>query len=392
MDARGRRRYGAVAGRELRGVKMDIVGGDWLSTDEVVSPDVLIEAIDGAATIEDLVAIRPQADRILEKRLAEGRSAKRMTRLVTDFNDRITLKLLKIILDRILEQGGGRPPSPFTWISLGSEGRLEQALRTDQDNALAYQDVPASREQETQKWFLNLSKQMVDGLVRCGFPPCPGDIMASNPAYCQSESAWRSLFMGWVRDPNPHTLRMISIFFDFRPIYQERNFLAELREEIDQAIKETPHFLRFMAKNSLENVPPLSMFRQLVVEKSGEHKGKINIKMRGLTPVVDAARIMALDFNIRATNTLERLEAEPVRKVLGSRFINDLREAYSFLTLVKIALHLDARAEGRVPDNYLNPDELSNFRRMMLKESFALINRLQDTMKFRYQTQFVLEV
>lgn len=371
---------------------MDIVGGDWLSTDEVVSPDELIEAIDGAASIEDLVAIRPKADRILENRLAEGRSAKRMTRLVTDFNDRITLKLLQITLDSIREQGGGKPPAPFTWISLGSEGRLEQTLRTDQDNALAYRDVPASQEQETKGWFLNFSRQVVDGLVRCGFPPCPGDIMASNPAYCQSESDWRRLFLGWVRDPNPHTLRMTSIFFDFRPLYQEHEFLSELRDELDQAISETPHFLRFMAKNALENMPPLSMLRQFVVEKNGEHKGKINIKLRGITPVVDAARLLALDLNIRATNTLERLEAEPVRKVLGSRFINDLREAYSFLTLVKIALHLDARAEGRTPDNYLNPDDLSNFRRMMLKESFLLVNRLQDTMKFRYQTQFVLEV
>ena len=371
---------------------MDIVGGDWLSTDPVVSPDELIEVIDGAASIEDLVAIRPQADRILEKRLAEGRSAKRMTRLVTDFNDRISLKLIQIILDRIKEDGGGEPPSPFTWISLGSEGRLEQTLRTDQDNALAFKDLPRSQEPEAKKWFLSFSEQVVEGLVRCGFPRCPGNIMASNPDYCQSESDWRKLFMGWVNDPNPHTLRMASIFFDFRPLYQEHEFLSELREELNRAIKLEPLFLRFMTKNALENIPPLSMMRRFVVEKEGEHKGKINIKIRGLTPVVDAARVLALDLNIKATNTLDRLEAKPVRAVLGSRFINDLREAYSFLTLVKIALHLDARAENRPADNYLDPNELSNFRRMMLKESFVLINRLQDTLKFRYQTQFVLEV
>ncbi len=371
---------------------MDIVGGDWLSTDPVVSPDELIQAVDQAESVTELAAVRPLADRILEKRLAEGRSAKRMTRLVTDFNDRLTLKLLLITLAEIEASGGGRPPTPFTWISLGSEGRLEQTLRTDQDNALAYGEVAPSEEEAVKAWFLGFAQQVVEGLVLCGFPRCPGDIMASNPKWCQSEEAWLETFRGWVADPNPHTLRMASIFFDFRPLYQDHPFLERLRDELDDAIKASPLFLRFMTKNALENVPPLSILRQFVVEKDGEHRGKLNLKIRGLTPVVDAARVLALDLGIRATNTLDRLEEGAGREVLGSRFTHDLREAYSYLTLIRIALHLDARAEGRPPDNYLDPEELSNFRRMMLKESFILINRLQDTLKFRYQTQFIMEV
>jgi CBS domain-containing protein len=144
-----------------------------------------------------------------------------------------------------------------------------------------------------------------------------------------------------------------------------------------------------MAKNALYNRPPLGFLRQLVVEKSGEHKNKLNLKLSGLTPLVEAVRVMALDLGVEATNTLVRLEEIGYRGLLDAESAADLREAFSFITLLRISHHLEARARGQVPDNFVNPGDLNKFQRKMLKESFAVITKLQDLMEHRYQTAVV---
>ena len=322
----------------------------------------------------------------MEVLLRQGWSAKKMTDLVTQFNDRVILNLLKLTEREFEIEGLGRPPVPYCWIALGSEGRREQTLRTDQDNAIMFADVPVKEEEEIKRWFLMFSKRVVKGLVSCGFPRCVGGIMASNPKWCQTESQWQETFLDWVNDPNPVTLMMVSIFFDFRPIYAQSEFPDALRERLHQAIRHSKRFLSFMAKNSLLETPPLGFLRHFVVEKSGEHKNEVNLKLRGLNPVVNSARVLALDLRVNTTNTLERLEEIERLGIIDELFAADLREAYSFIALLRITRHLEARAAGQQPDNFVNPGTLNSFQRKMLKESFAVISRLQEVVKFRYQT------
>ncbi len=353
------------------------------------SPVAVVRDIEKVASVGELVVLHKKIDRVLEMLLRLGGSATTMLALVTEFNDRLTLKLLELIEAEVENAGLGRPPVPYVWMALGSEGRREQTLRTDQDNAIIFANLPAEREGAIKEWFLAFAGRVVAGLERCGFPRCPGEVMASNPRWCQTEQHWQDTFLRWVGDPKPLTLRLASIFFDFRAIYAEADFIDNLAVKLREAIEGNRLFLRFMAKNALYNRPPLGFLRQFVVDKGGEHKNKLNLKLSGLTPIVEAARVMALDQGVAATNTLERLGRVTQAGILKPGLSADLMEAFSFITLLRITHHLEARARGELPDNFVDPAGLHNLQRKMLKESFAVINQLQELMEHRYQTFLV---
>ncbi|MFH2128138.1 MAG: DUF294 nucleotidyltransferase-like domain-containing protein, partial [Pseudomonadota bacterium] len=185
------------------------------------SPVGVVRAIDKVASVGELVRLHPSIDRVVELLLRMGGSAREMLALVTEFNDRVTTKLISLTEEDMEHGGEGRPPVPYGWMALGSEGRREQTLRTDQDNALIFANVPEASLERVKGWFLGFSERVVEGLVRCGFPRCTGGVMASNPDWCQSEADWHQTFLRWVSDPKPVTLRLGSIFFDFREIYAE---------------------------------------------------------------------------------------------------------------------------------------------------------------------------
>lgn len=382
-----------------------IVSNHDLQTMSGVSPVGLMNDIDNVDSLNELVTLHSKIDRVLEMFLRQGGEARMMLELVTEFNDRLTIKLLELIETEMENQGLGRPPVPYTWMALGSEGRKEQTLRTDQDNAIIFTNVPDDSLARIQKWFLGFAGRVVDGLERCGFPRCLGGVMASNPDWCQSEKNWQRTFRSWIIDPEPRSLRLASIFFDYREIYAEADHLEKLHKSLRSAMEDNRLFLRFLARNSLYNKPPLGFLRQFVVHKDGEHKNKLNLKISGLTPIVDAARIMALDQGVEATgfrarlheesprglvtNTLDRLEEVTRRGLIKSDMAADLREAFSFITILRITRHLEARARGEVPDNFVNPADLNSLQRKMLKESFGVITKLQELLEHRYQTWLV---
>jgi len=353
------------------------------------SPVGVVRAIDKVASVDELVRLHPSIDRVVELLLRMGGSAREMLALVTEFNDRVTTKLISLTEEDMEHGGEGRPPVPYGWMALGSEGRREQTLRTDQDNALIFANVPEASLERVKGWFLGFSERVVEGLVRCGFPRCTGGVMASNPDWCLSEEGWHQTFVRWVQDPKPVTLRLASIFFDFREIYAEADYLDTLRLRLKQAMEENRLFLRYMAANALYNRPPLGFLRQFVVEKGGEHAHKLNLKLSGLTPIVDGARVMALELGIDTTNTLERLAAIETQGLLKKELAADLVEAFSFITLLRISRHLEARAEGRTPDNFVDPESLNNFQRKMLRESFKVVSELQSLLEQRYQTRLI---
>jgi CBS domain-containing protein len=353
------------------------------------SPIGVIGDIEKSRTLEELAGLRRKIDNVREMLLRQGGSIKNLVALISELNDRVTLRLLTLTRQAMQREGLGGPPSTYCWISMGSEGRLEQTLRTDQDNAIAFGEDTAADVELCKKWFLDYSERVVDGLARYGFPRCTGGFMASNPQWCGTYTFWERTFMSWVQAPSPAALRLATVFFDFRPLYAESRFPEALRDGLHKAIRDSPFFLRSMAKNALYNIPPLGFFRTFVVEKSGEHKNGLNLKLKGLTPVVDAARVLALDLNINATNTLERLAAAHDSNIVDGELYADLQEAYGFIFHLRISKHLEARSKGQVPDNFIDPAGLNNLQRKMLKESFAAINRLQEMIQFRYQTQLI---
>ena len=353
------------------------------------SPLQVIAEIRRTTSLDALIGMRYKIDSVLEMMLRQGGPVKQLVALVTELNDRLTIRILELVEDEMEREGFGKPPVPYGWLALGSEGRKEQTLHTDQDNALFFAATPDCDEAECKEWFLQFAQRVVAYLVRSGIPECPGGIMASNPELCHPEDRWLDTFLGWIKEPSPHPLLMASIFFDFRPIYAGTNFPYVLQDQLLKAIRKSGLFLRFMAKNSLINRPPLSLLKRFVVEKSGEHKNKFDLKQRGLTPVVDAARVLSLSLGIKTRNTLDRLAEISQIGVIDSEFHADLREAYEFLIYLQISRHLDALAQGEEPDNFLDPASLNGLQRKMLKESFAVVRRLQETIEFRFKTKLV---
>ena len=321
--------------------------------------------------------------------LRQGGPVEQLVSLVTELNDRLTLRILTLVEQQMEDDGLGKRPAAYSWIAFGSEGRREQTLYTDQDNALFFANTSAGDEAEHKKWFLTFSERVVECLVRSGIPRCPGGIMASNPDWCQTEEKWRATFQEWIKEPNQQSLLMISIVFDFRPIYEGTGFPKALQDWLFKAIRKNRLFIRFMAKVALINRPPLSLLKRFVVEKSGEHKNKIDLKMRGITPIVDAVRVLSLDLRIKAQNTLERLAEIKQRGVINAEFYADLCEAYTFFVYLQISRHLDALAKGEEPNNFLEPAGLNSLQRKMLKEGFSVVSRLQETIEFRYRTKLV---
>ena len=350
------------------------------------NPVAVIKGIRQATTIEQVVAIRRNIDLAMRVILQHGGMAKDICELITTLNDHLTQKIIVLAEEAMVREGQGLPPVPYSWIALGSEGRREQTLRTDQDNAIIFADVPPEKEEEVQSYFLSFAEKVVSGLEKCGFPRCKGGIMAVNPKWCQPYRVWTEYFRHWLVDFDypAEEIFQTFVFFDFRPIYGPFDYTAGIKECITEGLNKRRGFLRDMAETAVLHQTPLGFFKRLVVEKSGEHKNKLNLKLNGLTPLVDAIRTLALEQGIFETHTLDRLSGLIEKGILPQGEADDLRDAFNVIMLVRVRHHVDVISRGGEPDNYVNPDELSIIQRTMLKEAFKTIDRLQRLLEMRY--------
>ncbi len=350
------------------------------------NPVAVIKGIQQATSIDEVVVIRKNIDRAMNVILEHGGMANDICELITTLNDTLTQKIILLAEKDMLKEGLGRLPVPYAWIALGSEGRREQTLRTDQDNAIIFADVPLEREKEVQRFFIDLAGRVVSGLERCGFPRCKGGIMAVNPKWCQPYRAWEGYYRHWIVDFDypPEEILQTMIFFDFRPIFGQSDFLTRITEFINECLNQRQSFLRDMAETSVLHETPLGFFKRLVVEKSGEHKNHLNLKINGLTPLVDSIRTLALDQRIFETNTLDRISALVEKGILSHGEADNLRDAFNVIMLVRIRHHVSVINRRKEPDNYVNPEELSIIQRTMLKEAFKTIDKMQRMLELRY--------
>ena len=210
--------------------------------------------------------------------------------------------------------------------------------------------------------------------------------MAINPKWCQPLHAWKEYFRHWIVDFDYPAEEVLAtfVFFDCRPIYGQYELVTRIAGHILEFLDQGNSFVREMAKTAVLHKTPLGFFKRLVVEKSGEHKNKLNLKLNGLTPLVDAIRTLVLDQKIFETNTLDRISSLVEKKGLTSAEADDLRDAFNVIMLVRVRHHVNVVSRGGVPDNYINPDELSIIQRTMLKEAFKTIDKLQGLLEMRY--------
>ena len=351
------------------------------------NPAVIMKALMQASGSDQLKEQRDKAENLLQMYIGQEVAMHFISNIVTEINDAIITRAIDFSLKELEDEGEHkRPDIEFCWLSLGSEGRKEQLLRTDQDNAILYADPSAGEAEKVHDFFLALGRKVTGILQHCGFVKCPADIMASNPVWCQPVSVWKGYFSKWIVTPEPKAVMHSTIFFDFRPVYAQAKLAAELKQEIFSLISKNRGFLGFFAKNALQNPPPLGFFRNFLVEKSRDHANEFDIKARAMMPLSDAARVLAYELRIpeyfSTVERFERLEAlVPGMKGLGE----EAATGYEFLMRLRAINGLADSSSGR----YIKPETLNKIERQTLRNVFSTIDKVQKMLNLRFQLDYI---
>jgi len=330
-----------------------------------------------AKTVDDLIEVSSRLPN-LHLRLANASvTARHIGEAVSCLTDSITGRLLEMA-----EAELGPPPVPYVWMAGGSQARHEQSSHSDQDNALLLSD-DFDREQHD-AYFAALAKFVSDGLDACGFVYCPGDAMATNPEWRQPLKTWMGYFNKWIEAPEPKSVMLSSIFFDLRPVTGAIDLFVPLQRNILEKSQKNQLFLAHMTANALKHRPPLGFFRQFVLERGGEHDDTLDLKHRGIVPITDIARVLALSLGKEAVNTVERLHACAGTPALSSDMAENLEDALEFIASLRIQHQAGQIRRGQKADNYVPPDALSELEREHLKHAFKVIQTMQETMAKRF--------
>lgn len=354
-----------------------------LTAEQAQSPFVFIQSVKLAQSDRELKSKWEKVPEIVFQLLSRGVKAEIVNQVVTAVSDSILLK----VIDGVLEKTGP-PPAKFVFMVLGSEGRKEQTLLTDQDNAIIYEDKANEQRELVRAYFLDFATQVSDRLNAAGFKYCSGGYMAKNSKWTHSLSHWKRNYDEWMKLSAPETVMNIATFFDCRYIYGDVTLMNQLQEHLDKALQEPlSKFLYNMASNALQYEPPLTFFNTFRTFSQGDQK-VFNMK-KAMTPIVDLARMYALKNRIFKTNTGERLRALYENGHFREKEYRELLQAYYYL----MSLRLKRQAESIIndktePDNFLDPHTLTVVEQSAVKEIFKVIKDFQQRIRMEFQNTF----
>jgi CBS domain-containing protein len=333
----------------------------------------------GTRLRKDLAERRARLPRLVRGLLLDGARTDSVTWLISAVSDATLRRVLDLALAEL-----GPAPAPFVFLALGSEGRREQTLVTDQDNAIVYADAPG-REAEAADWFARLGERVCTWLNEVGVEYCEGDVMASNPQWCQPLSAWREYFRRWVELPVPDAVLNSSIFFDFREVHGDAALGAELRAHVGRLLGKRPGmFFHLLAQAVVDRELPRGFMGRLSVETRGDREDVFDIKVP-IAAICELTRLHGLWHGVPATSTLERLQRLAQVKEMDARTCLDLRHAYAFLMQLRLARQVAAVGERGAPaDNLVSTAEISTLERKFLEEAFALVARVQQSARRKF--------
>ena len=342
------------------------------------NPYFLMKAILRAKRTKELKKIRRNITALLERYIESNLPVTHISRVMFELNDATIKKCIEMGIRKL----NSPPPCKFAWMSLGSQGRKEQLLLTDQDNAIVFEDQDPDTYQATQAYFITLAKNVNKRLLKIGFEYCPADMMAGNPKWCLSLEEWKKQFSDWVRSPVDDNILLCQVFFDYDISYGELELVNSLADHIFKETNNLPIFKANLARSALLNPSPLGFFRQFLLETNGEYKDFFDLKKRALMPVTDAARLLILDHKVKnINNTFERYdklaELEPQNK--------ELYLAASYATKVLLKFRTRQGLMHHDSGRFIDLRSLNKEERMKLKRCFNTISDLQDLIKLRYK-------
>ena len=356
---------------------MGMVTASDLMRQQSTSPVYLARNIHRQTSLEGLVGIGRQIKGLQNHLSAANTSAYNTGHIITAITDALTCRLIALTEAEI-----GPPPVPYVWVAAGSQGRCEQTAKSDQDNCMVLDDAyePSLHGDH----FKTLARRVCDGLAACGYIHCPGEMMAMTDKWRQPLHVWRRYFQRWTENPEPKALMLITVFFDLRAVHGQLELLQALRQDVMAHTPQKSLFLAHVVNNPQKLRPPLNLFGQITSSHSGAHAGTIDLKNHAITPIVDLARICALEAGLLEVNTCDRIQKASKLGELSESSSRDLLDAFEFVSHLRIAHQTLCMQRGLEPDNHLHLHELSHFERKHLRDALSVIQSLQDVWAQRY--------
>ena len=308
---------------------------------------------------------------------------------VSTIHDRLTARIISDHVS-VFKTRDQRPlPGAFCWISMGSDARQEQVVRTDQDNALIYADPPRSEEKNWDAYFADLARQVVTDLDRFGFSLCKGDVMATNPQWRRSLTRWHQALDRWIGSTEPADIRTLTILLDFRPVYGNFSMAQALWERVSGLFQENPVVNHYLTRDDFLFSSPKTVFGRIRTLRVKDCRSCFNIKTAGLAHLINAMRILALNHGIFFPSTLARMAALKDRGLLESDEYDRSLDAFYHLNRLKIASHLNRDRHPDLPVNCTDLAHLSPMERKALKTVLDTVIHLQKRIRRTYTMRWM---
>ena len=345
------------------------------------NPGVLIKEIKRSLTPKELKLVREKLTDLIQTSIAKNIPLPHIYNISGEIITAIVKRSVELsILDL------GSPPARFAWLSIGSQGRKEQLLLTDQDSILIFEDVAAEKYRDVKDYFLKLSKRTTSILEKVGYNFCPNGHMASNMLWCKSMSDWIKQYNNWMKTPGEKSNDISSIFFDYEIAFGESKIEDSINDIIFKNTKNNALFFDYLGNDALHKNPPLNFFKKFNLEEEGENKGKFDIKNKAIMPLVDGARLFAINHNLRGiNNTYLRFKQLAITDPKFSEIYLNCADAFLILSKFRTLEGLKNDSSG----DFINVEELSKVEKEKLKNAFLPMKELEDLIKDKFQlTQF----
>ncbi|MBN2681059.1 MAG: CBS domain-containing protein, partial [Bacteroidales bacterium] len=364
-----------LAVKDVGGNITSVVSFEELMQAQTYSLSIIIHEIEHAESVAEIIEVHDKMPQLINTLINSGANTQNITRIITSVTDTISRKLIEFAINDL-----GQPPGKFAFIVLGSEGREEQTLATDQDNAIIFEETDNEVDKD---YYIKLGEKVCNWLNDVGYKFCEGNIMAKNPKWCQPFSVWKEYFSNWILLPESKNLLNINIFFDYRMVYGHSGFVEDLTKFIYREVEKTDQFYYHFAGNALQFKSPLDFFGNIRTTNTAQKEGVFSIK-ESIVPLVSFARIYALKNGVIETNTLARMKQLVNGEFIREEMYDEFVVAYNYLMLMRFTHQIELIQQGKTADNFIVLKKQTGIEQTMLKKVFNQIADFQKNIAMNF--------
>ncbi len=345
------------------------------------TPLYVIRDLEYADNLDTLKKLNGKVEELVGYLIKSGTRTREVVKLISNINDSIITKAIDIIKAPF----GSSLPGSFSFLVLGSEGRMEQTLKTDQDNAIVYEGLDKAGENVLEEF----ATKLIDALIFIGIPECPGGTTAKNVIWRRSIDDWKETLLKWLSVPTPENILNYSMFSDLRTLYGNPEYEKRMKDEIKTLAGENRLFLLYMVKNILRYTPSLGIFGGLPHEKSGDDMGKMDVKKVGIFPITEGIKVLALESGIMDGSTTDKMHMLAYQNVMSKDDLIEIESSYNFFVQMRLRNNLTEISRGKKPSNFIDPADLNSVELKRVKVGIKAARKLHRLLVERFQLNLI---